>query len=304
MKKTFAIFIFISVTAIANACPLCGCGVNNFYMGILPSFKKSFVGVRYQYLQYHTQIKGDAEQFGNDYYSTVDVWGGYNLGSKWQLIGFVPYIINKQVTDDGTSTNTGFGDITLLTNYRILQTTKMNTVKKSSFSQQLWIGGGVKLPTGKFNVGFDEQEALTADINSQQGSGSVDFLINGSYNILMNKFGINNTANYKINTANKDDYTFGNRFSASSLAYYNVQLKKTLLGPNAGIMYEHAAGNKFESVKVNQTGGYAAYAVAGAEFNIKSITIGANAQLPFTQNFSENQTKAKFRGMLHVSFSL
>ena len=180
---------------------------------------------------------------------------------------------------------------------------KMNTAKKSAFNQQLWIGGGVKLPTGKFDVGFDEIEALTADVNSQQGSGSLDFLLNSSYNIRKNNFGVNTTVNYKINTSNRDNYAFGNRFSASSLAYYSIKMKDVFLAPNSGIIYDNAAGNKFQSIKINQTGGYAAYAVAGAELSMKSITIGANAQLPFTQNFSDGQTKAKFRGMMHASFS-
>jgi hypothetical protein len=37
------------------------------------------------------------------------------------------------------------------------------------------------------------------------------------------------------------------------------------------------------------------------EVNVKKLTIGFNAQLPLTQNFADNQTKTKVKGMVHVT---
>ncbi len=301
MKKIFIFFVLTFFCAQSYACPFCGCGVGNFYMGLLPNFKSKFIGVRYQYMSYHTQITGDAEQFGNDYYKTVELWGGISIGNKWQLLAFAPYQINNQKTDDGIKNLNGLSDITLLANYKLLDKIKMNGSK--STQQQLLIGAGIKLPTGKYKIDIHNPETEIGDVNSQLGTGSTDFLLNATYDVRFNKFGINTTANYKINTTNNEDYHFGNRFNVSSLAYYQVSLKKSVLAPNAGFIYQHSGENHFSSQKVDQTGGYLAMAVAGAELSFKSMAIGANIQLPFSQNFASGQTESKTRGMVHVSFS-
>ena len=303
MKKIFILTLTLFFSSQLIACPICGCGVGNFYLGLLPNFKNHFIGVRYQYMLYHTQLKDDPSQFGYDYYKTVEVWSGWSIGKKIQLLAFVPYQINKQNTDDGNIKKDGLGDITLLANYKILQKTKMNTVKRSSTSQELWIGGGVKLPTGKYHIDLNDPDANLGDVNSQMGTGSVDFLVNTSYNIHLNKFGINTSLNYKINTTNNDHYDFGNRFTANSFGYYNIGMRSISLAPNIGVLYEHANANHLSNAKVDLTGGDIALAVTGIELTYKKINMGANVQLPFAQNFAAGQTTAKTRGMVHVTFS-
>ena len=303
MKKIFVLGIILFASVQSFACPICGCGVGNFYLGLLPNFKNHFVGVRYQYMQYHTQLKDDISQFGNDYYKTVELWSGWSIGNKTQLLAFVPYQINTQNTDDGIMKKNGLGDITLLVNYKLFQKTKMNTAKRSSTSQELWIGGGVKLPTGKYHLDLSDPEANLGDVNSQMGTGSVDFLLNSSYNIRFNRFGINTSVNYKINTTNNDHFNFGNRFTANSFGYYNIAIKSVSIAPNIGVLYEHAATNHLDNAKVDLTGGYLTLAATGVEVNYKKVTIGTNVQLPFAQDFAEGQTTAKTRGMVHVTFS-
>jgi len=109
--------------------------------------------------------------------------------------------------------------------------------------------------------------------------------------------------NYKINTTNSDHYSFGNRFTAYSFGYYQLNVHSVSILPNAGIMYEDAATNHMDNEKVDLTGGYVALAVTGAELSYKMINIGANVQLPFVQDFAAGQTVAKTRGMVHVTFS-
>jgi hypothetical protein len=215
----------------------------------------------------------------------------------------VPYQINRQNTDDGILKKDGLGDITLLANYKLFQKTKMNTAKRSSTSQELWIGGGFKLPTGKYHLDLNDPDANLGDVNSQMGTGSVDFLLNTNYNVRLNKFGINTTLNYKINTTNNDHYNFGNRFTANSFGYYTIGMKSVSFAPNVGVLYEHANANHLSNEKVDLTGGYLALAVTGVELSYNKINIGANVQLPFAQNFAAGQTTAKIRGMVHVSFS-
>jgi hypothetical protein len=303
MKKIFILSAIIFFTAPLFACPICGCGVGNFYFGLLPNFKNHFIGLRYQYMHYHTQLKDNPSQFGDDYYRTTELWSGWSIGNKWQLIAFIPYHFNTQNTDDGITKQNGLGDITLLANYKLFQTTKMNTVKRSSTSKELWIGGGVKLPTGKYHIDLNDPEANLGDVNAQMGTGSIDFLLNASYNVRVNKFGINTSVNYKINTTNNDHYNFGNRFTANSFGFYNISVHDISIAPNAGLFYEYAASNHLNNAKVDETGGYVTLAATGVEINYKKITAGTNVQIPFAQNFAHGQTDTKLRGMVHVTFS-
>src|SRR5215218_3212967 len=85
MRKIFILSILIFSAFQSGACPICGCGVGGFYIGILPSFDRKFMGVRYQYMRYETHIANDASQFSHDYYRTLELWGGWSIGKKWQI---------------------------------------------------------------------------------------------------------------------------------------------------------------------------------------------------------------------------
>jgi hypothetical protein len=304
MKKITLTILVLSITISSFACPFCGCGVGNFYLGLLPDFQKKFIGLRYQYLPYQTHVNGDGEEpeFSKDYYHTVELWGGISIGSKWQILAFVPYQINYQNTDDGKKNLNGISDVSVLANYKVFDKIKMDGGR--SISQQLMIGGGFKLPTGKYRIDPNNPETELGDVNSQAGTGSVDFLLNSSYNVRFNKIGVNTTATYKINTGNNEDYRFGNRFNASSFVFYAAKMKAATFSPNIGLLYQHSATNHFNNAKVDLTGGYLAMAAAGIELGLKKITIGANVQLPFSQDFAAGQTEAKTRAMVHMSFSL
>jgi len=308
MKKIF-LFLIIACTSIkAGACPICGCGVGGFYIGLLPTYKTQFIGIRYQYAHYKTQLADEPDQFSNDHYHQVELYGGVTVGKHWQLLGFVPYHINHQLTDDGNVNRNGLGDVTVLANYKLWQSSNLSKNNKN-FKQEFWIGAGLKLPTGKYAVNFAdstnvELSDLLGDVNSQMGTGSTDFIFNAMYNIHAGKFGINTSANYKANTTNNNNFKYGNRFSINSFAYYETKASNQIyMAPNIGVLYEHATANFFTKNKVEETGGYAALASAGLDINFRKITIGTNVQLPFAQDYAHGQTQAKLRGLMHVTYT-
>lgn len=303
MKKIFVLVLSLCVFSATFACPFCGCGVGGFYMGLLPNFKSGFVGVRYTYAHYSTHLTDQPDQFSKDYYHTAEVWGGISIGQKWQLLGFIPYHFNIQNTDDGVKKKEGLGDITLLANYKLWNSMKATHGGKV-LRQEVWVGAGVKLPTGTYHVDLSDPSTELGDVNSQMGTGSTDFLANAMYNVHVGKWGVNTTANYKVSTANNSNFKYGNRFSANSFVYYTARMNEVFISPNAGILYEKATQNHLDSKAMDETGGYVTLASAGAEVNVGKLIVGASAQMPFAQDYAHGQTVAKTRCLVHVTVSL
>jgi len=301
MKKIFFVVLVTSATFFsrANACDICGCGVGNYYIGLLPQFNHKFFGLRYHFSGFTTHLNGDATQFSKDFYQTIEWWGGWNLGKRFQLLAFVPYNFNHQNSDDGVANKEGLGDVMVLANYKVLDVHSVNGSNIRT-SQQLWIGAGFKLPTGKFNIDPSDPD-IAAIANGQLGSGSTDFLFNAIYNLRINRFGISTTASYKMNSANRENYKFGDRFSASSFGFYSIPISGALINPNLGLLYQSTKSSQLQNSKIDLTGGTVLNGAAGAEISFHRITTGFNVQLPISQNFAANQTKEKLKGMIHVT---
>jgi len=288
--------VFLFSVIQAHACEICGCGLGNYYIGILPRFNQRFIGLRYQFNSFHTRLHNDPSQFSKDFYQTIELWSGWNIGNKWQVLAFIPMNFNHQVSDEGISNLKGIGDIAILASYKIINSSSKN------MSQLLSIGGGVKLSTGKFDIEQNNPD-VAAIANTQRGSGSTDLLLNGMYSLRINKIGIVNAISYKINSSNKDDYKFGNKFSANSFVYYTTRISTVGFSPNIGILYEQSAASKLQQGKIDLTGGSALMGSLGAELSFNKIAVGFNTQLPMAQNFAEHQTKERVKGVLHVSFA-
>lgn len=297
MKKALLLTVLCFSLFQTFACDICGCSSGNYFIGLLPQFRKHFFGTRYTFRSYTSHIAGDAAQFSKDFYQTAELWGGMNMGQKWQLMAFVPYNINRQTSDDGIRNSSGIGDITLIGNYKLLNT-RAGTKKGDWLSQQLWVGGGVKLPTGKFAADPDD---IIPDANNQPGTGSVDFLLDALYTIHVGDWGVNSSVSYKINES-AETFHFGNRLNASAYAFHSFTRKIATFNPNVGLLYEKLDANKLKNEKITDTGGRALLAAGGLEINMAKIAVGMNAQLPIAQNLSNGQTNAKLRGMVHVTF--
>lgn len=302
MKRLFLFFILVSGINYANACSVCGCSASNQYLGILPNSKSSFAGVQYQYREFqstHETIEGASPEISKDYYHTVQLWGRYNLFRNLQLFAFVPYVYNERVENSVYSRNAGLGDVTVLANYRILGA---NCTGKK-WQHNLLAGGGIKLPTGKYDRNdIKHNEGLP---NIQPGTASFDFILNTNYTLQRNNTGINADVSYVITTPNKDQYKFGNRLSAGLLAFHNFAAGQLKLIPQAGGRYERNEldySNYYYSVKNTYSGGNQLFASAGLQAFRNNIGAQAMLHIPLSQNYSDGMVKSKYKTELGIYF--
>jgi len=307
MKK---IFLFILLAALffteSKACDICGCGVGNSYIGILPDFGKRIFGLRYRYNTLLTHIGvGGATTYltTKETYMVAELWGGWNIGKRFRVMAAVPYNFDKRLNQGTTNTKNGLGDISVSGFYELIKSRK-TVLSDKLLVQSLWIGGGIKLPTGKYNP-IDKSSGTESANLFQLGTGSIDFSVNAMYDIRLQDAGLNLSASYKMNGTNKHEYSYGNKLNASAQAYYKFRIKnKVTIAPNAGVLYETAKKDIDNKFSVDISGGNVLLGTAGIEISFKKISMGGNWQTPFSQKLANGIVKANDRAMVHISFLL
>ncbi|MCG2617008.1 transporter [Terrimonas sp. NA20] len=302
MKKICSLLILLYALP-SFACDICGAGSGGSYLGIMPSFRKKFIGVRYQYnsLRHHLGPGGSINYLTTtEAYNTVEVWGAVNLGSKFRVTAFVPYNFIKRTNQQENIKDQGIGDITVIGYYQLLNRTNDADVLRHS----LWIGAGAKLPSGKYDP--EDKNIQQASQNTfQLGTGSVDLSVHAMYDLSYRQTGLNLNIGYKMNTSNKYEYRYGNKFTSNALFYHRLNIAgKVSVAPNAGVMFESAGkDHKTRDIQSWETGGFALLGTAGLETSIGRINVGANFQTPLSQELGEGKLKGRDRVMMHVGLA-
>lgn len=304
MKKIILFFLLVIGSASSLlACDICGCGVGNSYIGILPDFSTHIFGLRYRYnsLLTHVGTGGTTSYLTtHERYSTLELWGGWNIGKKFRVMASIPYSFDEKRNQGPKQTKNGLGDISFTAYYQLINS--RYTTASKLLIQSLWIGAGIKAPTGKYNP--TDKSGIAASANLfQLGTGSTDFTVNALYDLRLQDAGINLSAAYKINTTNSSSYNYGNKLNANAELYYKWRLKNQLvIAPNAGIMLEKGERDTDHAIEVDVSGGHVLMGMAGVELSYKSIALGGNFQTPFSQQLANGIIKAGNRAMVHVSF--
>ena len=306
MKKYLIIILLSGLYFIpqkTSACDLCGCGNGGSFLGILPQSHRGFVGLRYSHKSYDSHINSVSSQTQEDFWKT-ELWARAYPFKKVQVLAFIPYSFNKQtIKKNGQQTDLqGFGDASMLINYNILNT--MTDTIPHRFFHNFLVGGGVKLPTGRYQYDL-YSDTEVGNPNFQLGTGSLDFMLNLVYTLRHKNWGLNSDFSYKINSQNSNEYRFGNRMTANVSTLYFIRLgdQKTLM-PNAGVTYENGNLDSKSGVKNIRTGGESLLGSYGLESYFKGFSVGVNYQIPIAQNLSNGELRANNRLNLHFTVML
>ena len=307
MKRILLLLLLSGITYTAIACDICGCGAGSYYIGLLPEFKKKFIGLRYQHKLLRTHLgDGGAVSYltTDETYRSTELWGAYNIGKRFRVLGLVPLNMIERINQGQKTNKTGMGDVAVIGYYNLFSKRAM-VLGNRMLVHSLWLGVGVKLPTGKYdpaekNIGQNMQN------NFQLGTGSTDIMLNAAYDVRVMDAGINTNLTYKINTGNAYQYRYGNKLTLNTLAYYKFRLSRNCgLAPNAGVLYETAERDlKNRNTWVEESGGYSLMASFGAEAYWKRVSIGINYQSPIAQRLAAGRVVSGNRAMVHLSIAL
>jgi hypothetical protein len=277
-----------------RACDACGCGVGSYQFGILPQQTKNFVGLRYQ-------AKSDASSPSHDLqtkedFRTLEVWSRFYPVKKVQVLALLPFNFNSQETGGQVKDVKGIGDALVLVNYNVLNNTDSLYQK---VKHNLFVGGGLKLPTGQFDK---EQEGIELNPNIQLGTGSLDFVANAMYTIRYDKIGLNTNVTYKHNTTNRNHFRFGDKVGAGSVLFSVLKVKEVAIMPNAGFSTELTAKDSHYGDDLKESGGNVNFLTAGTELYFKSFSAGVTFQKPVSQNVSAGFVETGNRFLTHFTF--
>jgi hypothetical protein len=279
-------------------CDACGCSASGGSMGFSSMLNSNFVGIRYFYQSYSSQDGIFANSpWVDEHFNTLQIWSKIPVTEQLQLSLLVPYQFHNRERTTGNESIKGLGDITLMGLYTIYKTHKDSTL----LIHKLQLGGGVKMPTGKFN---ETNNAGNINQSFQVGTGSWDFLLATEYILKKGKLGLHTMANYTVKTENKKQYQFGNQFNYGSTLFYLFDTSAVQFVPQLGIAGEVYATNKQYGLNLPNTAGDVLFSKLGLELGKDNFSLGINAMLPINQHLANSKMEANYRWSINLNYSL
>ena len=278
-------------------CDACGCSASGGSMGFSSMLDQNFVGIRY-FNQSYSSRDGifNNSPWIDENFNTVQLWAWVPVFKNFQVSVLMPYHSHNRELATGRESLNGIGDITLLGLYTIYSTKRDSAV----FGHTLQGGGGIKLPTGKYNGSNNG----SVNPSFQLGTGSWDYLLAAEYVIRRDKLGLSTMVNYTFKTKNDQDYQFGDQFNYGSTLFYIIEGNKVTVAPQAGFAGEVYASNRQYDEGVPDTKGDILFGKAGIEAGLGKFSLGLNAMLPINQNLTGGKVEANYRWSVNINYSL
>lgn len=291
-----------NVTETSDAeCDLCGC-----YMGLEPNFDKNQIGLRYYVFKFQNDPQiSDSDPYldheehsakgSDEIYNNIELYGRIYINLRTRILFGIPFSMNEI---DNKTLN-GMGDMRILGQYNIYNT---EITGETNFWQRFFLGGGFKLPTGVYNK---QLIYGVTEPHFQPGTGSFDFLFTGLWIAKLENVGIGwrNDLVYTVNTANKNDYKFANRFNWASTFSYDIITESLNFLPFAGIYLETANPDKQNGENEPGSGGTVIMGTMGVGITYNMFSMDLDYQLPVSQNFIGIQPQNDYRFFATMGYS-
>ena len=289
----FIITIVCCYVQVVYACDFCGSSPSVMNSDLLSLQPQSSIGINsnykgYKYLDNENGLL-KSHMVSNNLMVTYAPKKWLELRSTLPLI----WMMNQYTTTKNKTF--GVGDMTIVSNFKVLSKSPIGTGKKVGHT--VILGFGIELPTGKNVMSTDNLLQ-----NFTLGSRSVDFLFSGVYSMSYRKWNIISAGLVKINTRNKDKVRYGHLYSIQTAAAYTHTFKKSQLLPNAGIRVEIQQKNLHRNIIQKFTGSYVLLFQYGADYTIKEWNIGFQILHPIVQNTAMQSIKQQSNFLLKCTY--
>lgn len=286
----WVMLVIVCVPVWVGACDICGCAGGGNSMGLLPLVPRHFIGLRWQTQRFDTDAHG-SEVNSNETFHNFDIWGRWQAQRRLQVIGALPYLFTTRRFADGSSFDTrGFGDASVLAQFALLDPSRQSACR---WRHALQLGAGAKLPTGRTDLKNNEKELLSP--NLQPGTGSTDLQLSALYAIRHGAWGVSADASAWVNGKGANAYQAGNRLSASVRGFWTKTWAGNTLLPYAGVSLDARDADRLDDKWQADSGGWAAFALCGAEIFRNNLALSANIQLPLANELSGGQVHPQAR---------
>ncbi len=282
MKKIFFSALFLLISIQVFPCDACGCVTTGGYIGILPQFSRHFVGLRYQ-ARFFSAVSSSNPQDGvinREYYHTWNVWGRVSPHKRVQILINMPIHYFLQEYQNVKRELAGPGDMWAMVQYQVIRSPDSSSKK---MRQSLLIGGGIKLPTGRYKM-YDTLGYY--DRNMQPGTGSWDFMISSQYTIRWKGWGLNTEVNARFSTLNPDNYLYGHKLNAAVKGFYWGKGESVSVLASAGVLYDFGSKDIYLHQKQTNSGGHMISGALAADLYLKRWVVGAEFRMPIYANMS------------------
>lgn len=299
VKDSISAFTFQRLAMMEDFdCDACGCSASGGSMGFGSMLNNNFVGLRYMKQSYTSRDGIFANSpWIDENFNTIQAWARVPVTEKIQISALVPYHFNERQLTAGTENIEGLGDITVMALYTVFETKKDSTF----FTHKINLGGGVKLPTGKFK---EANNLGSVNQSFQLGTGSWDFPIVSEYVVKHKNLGLNTTLNYIFKTENSKNYQYGDQFNYAGTFFYLFDLKSVQIVPQAGLAGEVYQTNQQHGLDLPNTAGDILFSKFGIEAGKDKFSVGINAMLPIKQNLSSGNMEANYRWSINLNYTL
>lgn len=321
-KHILSLIFFISLFSSIHACDLCGC-----FMGITPYDNQSSFGVYHRYRCFnayegqtptlfpksmvstplnapllpilkHGNHGTDPNLSASDYeiFSVVELRAKYFIHKRVELNGILPYNMNRIKKNDTVTNLQAIGDIHLFAGFHLIRPDEYKKIQ-----QRLVLGGGIKLATGHYYIGYDEQNRY--ELLNQPGSGSNDWMTYVNYVFGFRKWGVNTNLSYRFNGTNYFQEKIGNSFTNFTNVFYKFKVGNFILIPSVQMYYEFTPGLYIDQVYQDNTRMNILMLGPGFDFYYKNIGFNSNFQFTLAEELYATNLQSVCKVMVGVSYN-
>lgn len=316
MRHLLAAWGLLLLPAMAQACDVCG-----IFLSVQPHDRTSSVSTlwRFRHLEGRLStpalVQGAPKHgghgvegvvlTGNDHYRELyqvlevraDLW----LTDRLALLASVPMVNNYRAVNGIITTDIyGVGDPFLLGRYQLVNTKCLTEEERTV--HRLMVGAGAKLPAGRSNVRFLEQEVA---LDMQPGTGTIDLLGAVEYTVRRGRNGAAINLLGRMNTANASAYRLGHGLSTTAEVFRRWDVGDDLRWmPSLGLYHELSGRDAEANVVVQGTGSSTLFTHIGSRLWWRNWMLMTNLQLATVVNAGDLMVPNRMRIVAGLTYNL